>query len=347
MLVSLGACAAPAQTPAAAPEAPAAAPEAPAAAPAEAPAAVEPEITIKFGSVNNDATPDSEYLRKVAEDIKTRSNGRIVMDIYYNSALGDNIALLEAMQLGTVEMGMSSVAFLGGFTDSTSIFDLPYLFKTREAAFEVCQTEVGLDILDSFSEIGLKGICWANVGYRNLTSNVEIRTPEQMNGRKIRTMDNEMHMACWEAMGASPIPMAFTELYTALQNGTIDDEENSWASFMSAKLYEVQKYVILTGHILDVAPIVASQTWWNSLSAEDQALISECFIGQLEFQLATDIAYAEEQRAYIESLGNIVVDLTDAEWEAFRAAVAPVYEKYGDLVGRDRIAAVDAINAKY
>ena len=308
---------------------------------------VAPEIVIKFGSVNVEGMPDNIYAERVAADLKERSNGRIAMEVYYNSALGDNIAMLEALQLGTVEIGCSSVAFLGGFTDSTHLFDLPYLFKTEEAAYEACDGEIGQAMLADLENIGLHGMCWISMGWRNLTSNEEIRSPQQMNGRKIRTMDNEMHMACWKAMGASAIPMAFTELYTALQNGTIDDEENSWGSFMSAKLYEVQKNIIMTRHIFDAACVTVSDTWWKTLSAEDQELITACFWDNLDWQRQNEREWSASQISAVQEFGNNIIELTEEEWQAFRDATAPVYEKYGPDIGQERIDAIDAINAKY
>lgn len=306
-----------------------------------------PEIVFKFGSVNVEGMPDNVYADRVAEEIKEKSNGRIVMEVYYNSALGNNTEVLEALQLGTVEMACSSVAFLGGFTKSTHLFDLPYLFKTQEAAYEVCDGEVGQSILADLQNIGLHGMCWATMGWRNLTSNEEIRSPQQMKGRKIRTMDNEMHMACWEAMGASAIPMAFTELYTALQNGTIDDEENSWGSFVSAKLYEVQKYIINTRHIFDAAAVVASDTWWQTLSAEDQQLITAAFLDNLDWQREFTEQWSADYEAEVQTYGNIVIELTGDEWQAFRDATIPVYDKYKESIGQDLIDKVDAVNAKY
>uniref|UniRef100_UPI0025A5F17D TRAP transporter substrate-binding protein n=1 Tax=Enterocloster clostridioformis TaxID=1531 RepID=UPI0025A5F17D len=206
-------------------------------------------IVIKIAHVSQEGVPIDLASNKLGEMLKEKTGGRITVDVFPASALGNNTELLEKLQMGTLEMAISSVAFLGAFTDSTALLDLPYLFQSNEAAEEVLDGDVGQEIFSNLEPAGFTGMTWMATGWRQLTANKEIHKPEDMKGLKIRVMENQMHIDHFNALGASAVPMAFSELYTALQNGTMDAQENPFANIDGNRLYEVQKYIIKTGHI--------------------------------------------------------------------------------------------------
>lgn len=306
------------------------------------------KITIKIAHVSQEGVPIDVASKKLGEMLSEKTGGRITVNVFPNSALGGNTELLEQLQMGTLEMAISSVAFLGGFTDTTKLLDLPYLFKSNEAAEEVLDGEVGQTVFQNLESSGFKGMAWLATGWRHLTANKEIHAPEDMKGLKIRVMENQMHIDHFNTLGASAVPMAFSELYTALQNGTMDAQENPFANIDGSRLYEVQKYIIKTGHIYDTSPLLASKTWWDSLSAADQELIQSCVNEMLAFERELSASNETELEEKIGSNGtNVIITLTDEERQAFREAAQPVYDKYVPEIGEDLVKQIDEINAKY
>lgn len=306
------------------------------------------KVVIKIAHVSQAGVPIDVASNKLGEDLSKKTDGRITVQVFPASALGNNTELLEQLQMGTLEMAISSVAFLGAFTDSTKLLDLPYLFESDAAAEEVLDGPVGQKIFSQLEPAGFKGLAWLATGWRHVTSNTEVRKPEDMQGQKIRVMENQMHIDHFNALGASAVPMAFSELYTALQNKTMDAEENPFANIDGNRLYEVQKYIIKTGHIYDTSPLLASKVWWDKLSKADQELIQGCVNDMVKFERKLSAENEAELEAKIGSNGkNVIITLTPEERAAFKNAAKPVYDKYGPQIGEDLIKQVEEVNKKY
>lgn len=297
------------------------------------------EIVLTLGHVVQDDTPIDLGAKEFARLVSEKSQGRIKVEVYSNSSLGDNRVMLEALQLGSQDMVMPALAAVGGFSDETMIFDLPFLFESTEGAEKVLDSEFGRSILDNLEESGFIGLEWWTQGWRVLTtSDKEVRTVKDMNGLKIRTMDNEVHIAAFNQMGASAVPMAFSEVFTSLQQGILDGQENPYSNIKLSGFNEVQKYVINTNHIYDPVPVLFSKVTWEKLSQEDQDIIREAIgeakIFEREETVRQDQAIAEEFKA---SGKTSVIDLTEEERNTFVEAVQPVYEKYADKIGQENI----------
>lgn len=306
------------------------------------------KITIKIAHVSQAGVPIDIAATRIGEILSEKTGGRITARVFPSSALGNNTELLEQLQAGSLEMAISSVAFLGSFTNTTKLLDLPYLFKSNEAAEEVLDGPVGDAMFSDLEKAGFHGVAWLATGWRHLTANKEIRTPEDMRRLKVRVMDNPLHIDHFNTLGGSAVPMAFSELYTALQNGTMDSQENPFANIDGNRLYEVQKYIIKTGHIYDTSPLLASSVWWNSLTKEDQELIQSVVTEVLAYERALSAENEAELEEKIGSNGkNVIITLTDEERAAFRTAAEPVYAKYSPQIGEDLLKQVDAVNAKY
>ena len=190
-------------------------------------AAGDAEYSMIAGTTTPDAHPYNLGLVKMGELINEKTNGAVKLDVFGNSQLGGERDLIEGLQLGSVQVTCVSTAPLSGFTDMFLVFDLPFIFETTEQARAVMDSEVGEQILHSVDEQGLVGLAWFENGFRNVTNNVKpVTVPDDLKGIKIRTMENPIHMAAFKVMGADPTPMAMGDVFTALQQGTIDAEEN-------------------------------------------------------------------------------------------------------------------------
>lgn len=301
--------------------------------------------TIKIAHVALDITPIAKGMEKLKELIEEKSGGRVTVEIYPNSELGGNRELIEQLQMGTLEIASPSCAFLGGFTNGTALFDLPYLFDSQEGAFAVFDSEIGDNIMKGLETNGLVGLDWYAMGWRMVTCNNEVHKPEDMKGLKIRVMENQMHIDHFNALGCSATPMAFSEVYTSLQQGVIDAEENPYSQIYSQRFYEVQKYIIETKHIFDPTPVIMSKVWWDSLSETDQQMIRECSAEACEWERSiiqeTDDEFKKELEGQV-----TIVELTDEERAAFREAAQPVYDAYEDQIGADVIAEAQRIQAE-
>lgn len=307
----------------------------------------EGAIVMKLGHVVADDSSLDNGLDYLAELVKEKSGGSMVIEVYPNSTLGDNRAMIEQMQFGTLEMMAPSVAALSGFTNKTMLLDLPYLFKNEGAAEEVLDGEIGTEILDELKNNSLIGLGWFTQSWRNVTCNKDVHKPEDMKGLKIRTMDSELHMAHFNQLGASAIPMSMSEVYTALQQHTIDAQENPYTNIVTSKFYEVQDYVIETRHIYDACPLLVSQKCWDSLTEEQKEILKECVREAVEKERKDVLADDDAYKKTVEESGTTINALTDEERQAFRQAVQPVYDKYAPTIGQDLIDRVEEINSKH
>lgn len=321
---------------------------APAANDAAAPAA-DP-IVIKFCTTTAENQPSAHFGKTLKTALEEKSGGRIKVEVYSNSEMGKASELLEGLQLGTIEMTVSTSANLGGFTDAVALLDLPYLFSCGAAATEAMDGEIGDGILAELEASGFHGLGWVTGHeklWRLLTANDEVRLPSQLNGRKLRVMNNAIHETTWNTLGASAIPMAFSEVYSSLQNGTIDAQENPWGQIQGSKFYEVQTHIIKTEHSYDFSPILISKVFWEGLSAEDQALIQETVdeIIPIERTYTDELQDMAEKEA--SDYGCTIVELTPEEKAEWMKLGRSIHSKFADKIGQERIDACLAISAKY
>lgn len=308
-------------------------------------------ITLRLAHVVADESSLDQGMDYLAQLVEEKSDGAIKIEIYPNSSLGDNSALAEQLQFGSLEMAVPSIAAVSGFCEGTAIFDMPFLFKNNDAAEEALDGELGDYVSASLEESGFHVLGYFTQGLRYLTCNVEVHEPSDVAGLKIRTMDSAYHMMCWNAYGASATPMAFSEVYTALQQGTIDAQENPYTNIVTSRFYEVQKYVVETGHIYDVCPLMFSKTLWDKLTADQQALIEECVAEALPVARQIVDDNTENERQIVLDSGNTeIITLTDEERDNFRNAAMVCYDdfraNYGD-VADELLEIVDTINAKH
>ncbi|AET69716.1 tripartite ATP-independent periplasmic transporter solute receptor, DctP family [Desulfosporosinus orientis DSM 765] len=292
-------------------------------------------ITIKVGHV---LAPDHPYtigLKKFGELVEQKTQGKVKVEVFHSSQLGNERDMIEALQLGTQQMALVSTAPLASFTKEFLVFDLPFIFNDSQSAHKVLDGEIGQGILNSLESQGIIGLSYWENGFRHVTNNTRpINKPEDLKGLKIRLMENPIHMDTFRTMGADPTPMAFGELFTALQQGTIDGQENPIPIIWTSKFYEVQKQLSLTGHFYAAAPLLVSKTFFDGLAPEYQNAIKEASIEARDYE--RDLI-AQQETEFLGKLKDQGVNVIEVDKSLFKEAVKPVYSKYEGEIGKDLI----------
>jgi tripartite ATP-independent transporter DctP family solute receptor len=276
------------------------------------------------------------------DEIEKGTQGRYKCQQFPNSALGGEREMIEAVQLGTQDLVNTSTGPLGNFVPETRIVDIPFLFRDYDHARKVMDGPIGQDLLKKMQAKGLVGLAWTENGFRHMTNNKHpIVHASDAAGLKVRTMENKVHMDGYKTFGLLPTPMAFPELFTALQQGTVDGQENPIPVILSSKFSQVQKHLSLTGHVYSPAVLILSQKVWNGLGDADKKVFSEA---------AHKAAVAQRKKvnedeangiAQLKKDGMQVVEKVDGE--SFRKAVQPAYANFAKEFGAERIAAIQAV----
>lgn len=259
-------------------------------------------------------------LEEFEKEIEAQSKGAIDVEIYWSGALGKNESVVNLVRQGQVEVLMTSEGHVVPYYPDLQVLGIPYLFLNREIAYSVFDGEFGQNFAEKIAnESGIRPINWMeNGGYRHFTSNVPMKTADDLKGQKIRTMTNPVHMAIVEALGASPTPIAWSDLYTALQTGVVDGEENSIPTFRIPKLEEVQKHIILDGHVYSVSALWASEKWLDTLPDDLRDVVMTAAKNMQKANRALSVKNETRDRKYLEDYGVTIVDLPNEEKERFR-----------------------------
>lgn len=221
---------------------------------------------------------DSQHLAamRFAERVKERSGDEINIRVFPNGQLGNDQAMIAGVRGGTIDIELSGNPYFSGLVSELNVLDLPFLFDDYEQAYRVLDGDVGLGLLARMREKDLEGLAFWEIGFRNLTnSRRAIESADDIKGLKLRTTPNPAHIAAFEALGANPIPMPFAELFTALETGTVDGQENPVSLIRSASLADVQDHLSLTAHAYTAAPLVMNKNRFDSLTDEQQQLLRD------------------------------------------------------------------------
>ena len=289
------------------------------------------EMTLKLGHGAQLSHPLQDTSERFAEIIEEKTNGKIKVEIYGNTQIGEEREMVEGLQIGTVDLVITSTGPLGGFVSDIGVFDLPFLFESSEHAYRVLDGEIGQSILDKFDSAGIIGLSFMENGWRNIsTTDKKIIRPSDLEGLKIRTMENKVHLDSFKALGASPIPMAWGEVYTSLQQGIIDGQENPVPIIYTNKLWEVQDYYALTRHFYTPYAFLMSKISWNKIPEETQKLIKETALEVSQYQRNL---MQEDTEAQIELLEKEDLEVYEVDRSLFREATKSVYDKYEDEFG--------------
>lgn len=295
------------------------------------------QYTIKVGYIGSDSHPTMRAMKDVfTKEIEEGAGGRIKVELYPNGQLGGDRELSEAVQIGTIQMAIPSSSALAGFDKRIQVLDLPYLFTTRQAAFSAVDGILGEKLNSYMAAKGIMILGYQENGFRHVTNNRNpIRTPEDLKGLKIRTMENPMHIAFFKGLGANPTPMSWGELYTALQQGTVDAQENPYAMIDDGKFYEVQKYVSETGHVFSYEILIANKKFMEKLPEDLRTLV----VKAAKDATARQRQLMEEEESVFKDkvvkAGMQVNVLTPEDKKPFVAATAKVYKQFEKDLGKD------------
>ena len=271
-----------------------------------------------------------------AAEIEKRTGGRYKIQNFYASALGNEREAIEAVQLGTLDMAMSSTGPVPNFVPELAILDIPFLFRDYAHARSTLDGPIGQEMLKKFEPVGIKALAWGENGFRHMTNSKHaVRTPEDLKGLKLRTMENPTHMQAYKGFGIIPTPMAISEVFTALQQGTVDGQENPISVIQSWKFDQVQKHLTLTGHVYSPAFIMMNKGLWDGLSDSDKQHFLDA--AKVAVKANRDRIDADEKNgvAYLRSKGMEVID--DVDRTKFQEALAPVFAEFSKKFGEENI----------
>ena len=297
--------------------------------PGETPADETPSetVVIKLGTTVNEQDSFHVAAEKFAELVAERTNNAYKIEIYPNAALGDERTMLESMQMGTLDMGIITSGPFVNFTPEMGVLDMPFLFSSNEDVYKILDGEIGKELLTKLENANLKGLAYAERGFRNLTNSVRpVEKAEDIKNLKIRVMENEIYISTFEALGVNTVPMAWTEALTALQQKTIQGQENPVNVIHAYKLWESQKYVTMTRHAYASAIITMSLDKFKSLPADVQKIFIDSAQEAAEYERKWVADNEERQMAELEQNGMEIVKEPDLK--SFRTAVKSVYDKY-------------------
>jgi len=265
--------------------------------------------------------------------VEKHSKGQIIVELYPNGQLGGDRQAIEAVGLGTINMTIPAVAVLSGFEPRFQVFDLPFLFNSKKEAYKALDGALGTKLNALLPPLGLKNLAYAENGFRMITNNKgPVTKPADLAGLKIRTMENPIHIATFRALGANPTPMSFGELYTALQQKTVDAQENPIPLIYTSKFYEVQKYCSLSGHVYAATALLVNDKWFNSLPKDLQKVLQDAAVVYRTEQRKISEQQDKEMIASLKKNGMKVNDITPEQKKAFVAATAGVYKEFAKTV---------------
>lgn len=296
------------------------------------------EKTLKMAYALSTSSHYGAGAEAFAKSIESGFGGQYKIQQFPNSALGGEREVIEGLQLGTIDLAIVSTGATLNFVPKTGVFDIPFLFRDLAHARKVMDSDIGKQMLDEFSKRGLVALAWGEQGFRQLTNNVRpVATPADAKGLKIRTTENPIHIAAFRQLGILATPMAWPEVATALQQGTIDGQENPMSVIVSAKLPQLQKYLSLTAHVYGPALVLMSPNVYNGLSDADK----EKFKAAGHESAVAMRKYVDDiEKSGIEEVKKQGMQVNTVDHAAFVKAVEPVYPQYYKQFGKDLVESI-------
>ncbi|MGI6095987.1 MAG: DctP family TRAP transporter solute-binding subunit [Lachnospiraceae bacterium] len=272
------------------------------------------QYTIRIALENSDTYPATLGLQVMKEYVERQTDGNVKVDIYASGQLGGEEETLEQVAQGSLEMAVASFAPVVSYCPDFEVMDIPFVYNTYQEAWMVLDSHVGTELMDALKEYDMIGLAFMENGFRQVTSNAApVNSMADLSGVKLRTMQNNNHMAFFSALGANPTPVAFSELYMSLSQKVVDAQENPIANVTDKKLYEVQKYLSLTNHIYDAMPLVCNLEFFESLPAEYRGIVRA---GALLGQEYSRFCNAEREDLILAELAEYGMEVNEVSEEA-------------------------------
>ncbi|MCM3444212.1 TRAP transporter substrate-binding protein [Metabacillus halosaccharovorans] len=288
------------------------------------------ETIIRFGHGAAESNERHLAVMKFKELVEEKSEGKMKVQVYPNEQLGSEAEMIESVTFNDLQMVAASA--FSQYDQRISVFELPYLFDSYEQAWSILDSDIGQQVAKPLLEDGLRVVAYFENGFRHVTSNKPIEEPEDLGGLKIRTPEFPLSISTFKAFGSNPTPMAFGELYMALQQGTVDAQENPIANTYASKFNEIQDYLNLTGHQYMPLPVAISEEFWQTLTPEEQEIIKSSASEAAKFH--RDIL-RENEEEMISELQNAGMTVIQPDRDKFRERAEAVYEAYKNRFGED------------
>lgn len=300
------------------------------------PAGAQDVRTARLGHSFAESHPRSAAMNHFAAEVAKATGGKVKVDVFGNAALGSEDKMLIAAQAGTIDLYMGALSPVAGRKKELQIFDFPFLFASDDEAAAVLDGPVGRKLLDSLADMNLQGLVWSGGAFRNMSNSKRpLNTLSDMKGLKVRVMQSPMALASFNAMGMNAVPMAFTEVYTALETKALDGYEHPVVDMYANKMFEVQKHLTITNHVYTPVALVASSKFWNALTPEQRNAVQAAAEATRTLQRTEELRQANAVVDELKAKGMTATVMPPAELENIRKAIQPVIEKNTETIGAE------------
>lgn len=305
------------------------------------------ERNIRVSNGINEDHPVGNGVAKMRACMAEKSGGKLKLQAFWGGALGGDLQATQALRAGTQEMVITSSSPLVGIMPALGVFDLPFLFTNEKEADAVLDGGFGKHISDQLPGFGVVNLSYWENGFRNLTNSKRaVAKAEELTGLKVRVMQNNIFLDSFKSMGANATPMAFGEVFAALETHAIDGQENPLVTIDTSKLYEVQKYLTMTRHAYTPFLVLYSKKLWDQLSAEEQKILSDCATVGRDEERRVSRELNDKSLANLKKEGMQVSEVSADELAKMREATAAVYQRHEASIGKDTIERLKAELAK-
>ena len=294
-------------------------------------------VTLKLGMVDPDGSNFHEGALAIADEVSKATGGKVKIEVFAGGQLGNERDMYEGAQMGTIDMFTASNAVLTSFIPEMAVLDQPFLFETEEQAHNVIDGKVGELIAEKTEEQQIHTVGWMDVGFRNVFSVRPVENVDDFEGLKIRTMENDIHIGAFNALGAIATPMASGDVFTGLQQGTIDAAENAIANLIANRYYEITKNVTMTNHIFGFMGVFVSDKAWNQIPED----LRDEFLAGVEAGTKLQRQYlVEANEAAKEELTELGVQFYEIPMDQMRELVEPAMEEFSDRMDPEWVEAI-------
>lgn len=302
---------------------------------------------VRFGYGLAEDSNQGRAVKFLADDLAKRTGGKMHMKGFASASLGSDMQMQNAMIGGAQEMAVVSTATLVGIVDDFGVFDLPFLFRSEAEADAILDGNFGKKLAAKLEAKGLVGLVYWENGFRNLTNSKRpITRMEDLQGVKLRVMQNPMYLDLFNGMGANAVPLAFSELFTAMESKTVDGQENPVNTIQSSKFYEVQKYLSITRHVYSPWIVLASKKWWDGLSADERAAVQASGVASRDYERKDSREAARQAMTFLQSKGMQINTVSDKEMDRMQGAARPAVAKFAAAGHMDLVKELQADLAK-
>jgi tripartite ATP-independent transporter DctP family solute receptor len=280
--------------------------------------------------------PMGNGLAKMGECTLAKSGGKLKITPYWDGALGNDLTATQSVRTGQIDMVLTSTAPLVGIVPELGVFDLPFLFSSEKEADQVLDGKVGDWFTAKMPAVGVVNLAWWENGFRHTTNSKRpITKAEDFDGVKMRVMQNTIFIDTFKTLGSNAVPMAFSEVYSALETKTVDGQENPFNNIENMKFYEVQKYLTLTKHAYSPTLVLFSKKIWDTLSTDEQSTLKSCAAVGRDEQRRVNRQQADLSVANLKSKGMLVNEISPTEMKRIRDKTAVIMERHGKSIGNE------------